>query len=1271
MRQRTEKGRATERGFLAERATRGSVGTRIVFGVACIILGLSALGWATEIHDVRWLLGDKFIEVSFDTFPAWGGWTMYVNGEAVSMEGASGKVTVRPNGPVPTATGVFIGTIPWVTSLERVEFPCEGTLQFNIPGEGLTNVYAFSLRKEGCCTATACESPDAGAADSSSKMDIFIDPGPPIAEKISVTVIRADGYATVVGASGAVYPRSSVWVQNLDARNVTVVTADVDGGFRAELFCPPGSSLMAKHDPQGEHIRWVWNELKAGRSPGDLAEITTLWGTIIPVAPPAEGTSLAQAFSVVGSFRRGARWAGFWIEGEVQLYSFSFGGGFRADPGDTGQISGTIRFVSEALRDVDLDSLSAMLHFNLRRLFGSDGYAEPWGIWFDGQLFTPTGLPIELETNGATYGIGGLQIEGFRQISNNCIEGEFTLSFSIPWGIEPGIYRPEAWVQADGIPLSLGENPVDVWYHHDPTVALPPITVGEAADPRIPWTLFGDELMNAQRGVTAREDVGKFEMTNRVVYPTNRAVLSPIDDLTGETVPYRIDLGSHWISASERRTPCPPHIPFVYPSGQLSVRIQKPDGTTETLGPAPLAQSVVHTPTTADGGQIGNGSGQISDLYHASTIDASSAYQFDQYGDHVIELSGNIDDIYGNSYPIRGTYDLLIARVLDLDPAQLPTTPYEVGDSFAPGLHVFPAVPAQIDIRVEHLPYSDPERAIVHVISGTANRYGVFSGESADAFRFTEPGEFRIDIAARYEAPDGTIWAGTMTWGNVVASKNPPIEAHGRRGMDYHGSRIDDMPAWFEVFDLPEDKVGIEVYYPYFSGDIHWGNEDKSPGDSIHPTITIRDLTSDQRFYDILSDHYERNRSGLRWPPEPCWDESGPTCLNERFSVGEAPLFSTTSDGSDPVTYPEKIDLWSYWYASSERPDVHVREVISDDNMGTGYWRFDDTYGYQIGESAEGDLEGDLKWEFGGAVFRIPEEGIAEYAIYSSLWVLLPHDDPIGARVTPPFQDATGASLNGGPIMTLLGEDIDMLFLPKAVRPGDVLEVGDTVSFSGHVGPPLDSRVDMVISSPSGVNYSREFRANRIGWVYDPSFDFPADEPGRWRVFVHVEHDRPYVGNGVIPQSHNTGTVLGTSGDFSFYVVPKGSDPLTITSPDPGRLPWSQGKRDMRNRIRPIVIRGQAPASADVVHVTVHDKGVVMVQREIKPQGDGSFSYNYDAKTLQRSFPFLSLTAHEARWEGLSDEVTISFFAEGGGNAQAAVITLIGEEVFLTVEQAP
>jgi hypothetical protein len=341
---------------------------------------------------------------------------------------------------------------------------------------------------------------------------------------------------------------------------------------------------------------------------------------------------------------------------------------------------------------------------------------------------------------------------------------------------------------------------------------------------------------------------------------------------------------------------------------------------------------------------------------------------------------------------------------------------------------------------------------------------------------------------------------------------------------------------------------------------------------------------------------------------------------------------------------------------------VRVREILSEDNMGTAYWRFNDTYGYQIGESAAGDLPGDLKWEFGGAVFRTLSDvdPLNEYAIYSSLWVLLPHGcDAFGcARVTPPFRGA--GAFNGGPIMELRGEAIDVLFLPKGVRPGDVLEAGDVVAFSGHVGPPLDSQVTVTVTSPSGSQvHTGTWHANKVGWLYDPTFDFVANEPGRWTVDVEVLHDRPYEPTGLTPAQFNTGTVLGTTGRYAFYVVEKGSPRLAIMSPEPGFITWPEG------RIEPIHIRGIAPDGATTVHYTVHDKGVVMDQGSVTPDAGGSFTVTYDAVALNQDFAMLSLTAHEGLWEGLADEVAINLLATGSGKPRANTVTLIGEEVFV------
>jgi hypothetical protein len=115
----------------------------------------------TDITDITWDLSMHNIHISLDSWPAtWPGWTMYVNGEAISMEGGDGEPVIRPNAPLDQPpTGLIVGTLPWVTDLDTVDFPCCGTIQFYIPGEGFTNIYGFNLSDFGCATASAIKCP--------------------------------------------------------------------------------------------------------------------------------------------------------------------------------------------------------------------------------------------------------------------------------------------------------------------------------------------------------------------------------------------------------------------------------------------------------------------------------------------------------------------------------------------------------------------------------------------------------------------------------------------------------------------------------------------------------------------------------------------------------------------------------------------------------------------------------------------------------------------------------------------------------------------------------------------------------------------------------------------------------------------------------------------------------------------------------------------------------------------------------------------------------
>jgi hypothetical protein len=1077
---------------------------------------------------------------------------------------------------------------------------------------------------------------------------------PPDASKLFVGDPNAEGIATVSGEAGAVPGASYVAVVNLSSRNVAITPSAADGSFSTSLFAPPGSNLMVKYDLEGERVEKLRADSDLETAP-DPSYMNPLPGTVIMAGSPAASTGSDVSFISAGSFGEGKPWGGWWLEGSV---TGPGGSNLSVEPGSEFTVHSDVRITSPALACSGTPDFAPLIHYSLRYMFDAVGNSHPSSIWFTSHLFTPTGLPIEHESGGESVGVGTALFGELACAGEQTLQGTSTISFTVPPQLPVGTYRLEGWLDSGGVGLDSDTPVTIIWYHEGSRALLPSLTVGDAAPPRIPWTLLGNYLSNGHRGIPALEDEGNYAMPTRVVLPPHRVVFPRLDERTGEPITYRLEPGSHWLSATDRRMPRPPHIPLALPSGQLQVTVHKPDGSVDVLGPAPIRQSSVRTPTTPGGSPLHEGTGHIGDLYHLYTGDDVFAYEFEQYGAHTISLQGVIADIYGNEYAIGGTYDVMIARILDLDPAQLPTTPYEQGDAFAPGLHLFPPVPAHVAIRLLQLPNSDPGAALETIVEGQANRFGIFQPPVGTDIRLEQPGEFRVDIAAEYEAPDGTLWAGYMTWGNVVEGPAARMEAHGRRGMDYHtalGDDIDDMTSWFKVFDLPQEKVGIEVYYPYFSGDIHWGNEDEAPGESIHSIITIKDKAgTNGPIYDLLRANYPRATTGFRWPP----DDMSMAGLEQRLDIGEAPLFTSTSSGADAAVVPEEIDQWGYTYASSQRPDVRVREIISEDNVGTAYWRFNDTYGYQIGESAAGDLPGDLKWEFGGAVLRT--EDVHEYAIYSSLWVLLPHGcDAYGcARVTPPFQDATGASINGGPIMILQGEEIDMLFLPKGIRPGDVLELGDVVAFSGHVGPPLDSRVEVTITAPSGHKFSRSWHANKIGWLYDPTFDFVVEEPGRWTVDVFVEHDRPYVGNGVIPTSHNTGTVLGSGGRYDFYVVPPGSPRLFLIAPEPGFLAWSD------NPVQPIQIRGAVPAGTTAVYYTIHDKGVVIDHGRISPDGN-SFVLTYDAVALHEIFSFISLTAHEGMWEGLADEVAITILAVGSGGARATTVTLIGEEVFL------
>ena len=501
------------------------------------------------------------------------------------------------------------------------------------------------------------------------------------------------------------------------------------------------------------------------------------------------------------------------------------------------------------------------------------------------------------------------------------------------------------------------------------------------------------------------------------------------------------------------------------------------------------------------------------------------------------------------------------------------------------------------------------------------------------------------------------MYMGAMTWGGVVMTpeNQANLIAHGRRGLD----SLPHIPNhWFvnsRDLNIPDGAIS-HSFNPYFNGDIYWSRMSDGPygGDSLLLGASVQDTVG-------VIEAAVRARADRVHP-----ELASPGSLSERFDAGEIPLFTSTRSGRPVQVVPEDVDQIAYSYRYSQRPGVRVREVVAEDGQTGGYWRLDTLYDDQLGVGVQGDQPNDFKFQYVGTVYRDLEAGINQYGGQGSLWIFIPDDDPTGSRVMPPFAGPGngGWTTEGGPILTLKGEDVHMFILPTGTRPGAVLEVGDTFRFAGHIAPTLDSQVAVTVTAPSETQYLVGGQANRVGYFYDPDDDFVVDEPGLWSVDVRVWHDGQCSGGATIPP-YPSGDVLGSEdGRYWFYVVPGDAPRLDVSSPSPGFLSFD-------GEITPITIAGSVPAglSGATVDYTISMAGYILDHGQVMPVG-GTYQITFDPATLHNDFPNLDLVGRDEFGPGLADTFAIGLLLRGesGGSTvyRANTITLQGEQVFVT-----
>ena len=1056
----------------------------------------------------------------------------------------------------------------------------------------------------------------------------FVPDNPPKAALINISSPTADGEVTLRGAAGSVAPNSAVVALTLDTGHFTTAQAAADGSFTATLFAPAGTSVLIKADPVGTNVAELLYRFEIDEAPEQT--LPALPGTILRVAdPPGTGISIG------GAGRRDHESLPAWtFSGSITTHTLA--------PGDSLRVRGTVRVESPALQGVD--ALQVEIGLGLERTDESSLFHTTAGS--ASTFLTPTELPIERTGRFWATGFNQYQELPWVKTASTQAEAAVDLTLTLPPDMPAGYYRP--FLQVDLLDMPAEDPPsrpfIKSLEEFADILVLPIIKVGNPASPRLYWALLLDTLSNGSRGVLAEEDTDRFGLGQRILTQSETFVIPRLDAASDQPLTYRLEPFVPTVSLVSKSfggLPTSPRIPFRFPSGSLTVRIHRPDGTETVLGPAPFVQSRSKSLVDNEGRLLDVGGGHLSDVYQLSTMDPRFDVTFAQDGLHVITVEGTIDDIWGHTWTGGGTYDVHVGRVLALDTAVLPGTHFEVSDGFNPGLVVSPPLTAEVEVRLQHIPHSGISQLQERVIRGRTNRFGYFQ-PAGNSVVFDQPGEYRVDITVTGRDAQGQLWMGSRTWGGVVAPVNPTIVAHGRRGLDAQDTI---GPQWFFADHLSLNEITPHAPFPFQSGDVTWVEETlKEEGDvnSSLPVMSFHDPS--RRLTDLM-----RQRIDDYFPLQP------PGSFTERVVAGEAPLFSSRPDGIDPALDPTKVDLWAYSYRSVQRPLVRVREEIGEDLMESPYWRFNDRYANQIGVGAHGDLPGEFKFQYGAAVLHGSALDQAHYAIYGSLFVLLPEDDPDGTRTFPPFQ-GNGGGPSGGPLFTLKGEEIDLFMHLTGVRPGSVLETGNTFALVGAIGPTLPAQVTYTITAPDGTQRRFSGVANEIGYYYEPEDNFIVDQPGRYTVDLQVTYDGSTSAGQVtapFPQGH----VLGTAqGRFSVYVVSPHSTPLTVDKPQHDFLTAPADFTVTASTSTGLTLTGG--------HMTALMPGVVLEDGSLTVRNNG-LTYDYDPVGLAAGVSILDVEQNGV--PVAADVVTVSLFGEGtdsdGQPSYAArVVTLHGPE---------
>lgn len=862
-------------------------------------------------------------------------------------------------------------------------------------------------------------------------------------------------------------------------------------------------------------------------------------------------------------------------------------------------------------------------------------------------LTTPSGLAID--NLGEEIFLAEAVVDTPQVVARNgALVFGFSYALTIPDTVPAGMYVPVfhglTELNGERIPWETnGPFGVANQTSRFPQTRLPIIlNLNETQPVRLLWTLFEDTPSEGARGLAAEADVARVALSNRTQFDSPTYILPRVDYATGEPIRYPLEPYLLNQMPNSYYTTTAPLIPFLLPGGRLSVSVTGPDGAVDNLGSTPILQNQLSTATVDERDRYGEYT--PLDVYRLTTLNPLlTAYTFEQYGEYVVNMTGSLEDVWGNRYEGGGLYRVLVAEPLDISPGVLPGTPFEVGDAFNPVVRLTPGVPADVTVTLRIYPL-DGGPMQEYLLQGQANRFGYFHSIE-ETLRFTTPGEYTIDYEVRYTDAQFRLWAGSKRTAGLIADPDSTLIAHGARGL---GSVAADVrPAWYNAanYAAAVGAPGALLFpnLPYHSGDVAWITDGDRGG--LQPIITVEDT------------------AGLYagWLQTRLTDDA----MRERLVREELPVTMVTGTETPfgPALAPDQIVNNAYTYFSAVRPGVTARQMVVGAEGGTLPTLLEpqDRDNRQLGAGVDGARPNDFLFLFGGAVVRNPEGQRSDSAIYGALAVIVPEDDDRGTRVYPPFGAATGGP-DGGPLLTLDGRAVDMFFVPTAAQPGEILVVGDVLSIAGQVAPTLPSMVDVTVTSPSGDVRRYAAQANAIGYFYEPEHDIVTDEPGLWTVDVRLRHEG-LTSAGPVEPPLPTGGILAAAGDrYVVYVVPENA----------ALLPLERRETVIPPALRYNISFSVPPGWLDVrVDYTLTMPGVLIDEGQLPVTGS-TFSYGYTPNDINARFPNFEV---EGRVTGpwVSDPLTLTIIMSGTDpsgmpNMQPVQIHLLNDRLLSLAE---